>query len=63
MSLLATENQPVNFAKLVQNGQISSSDLLNALQSISQRGLLEKQESLYTLPPVQKPYIKGLSPN
>jgi hypothetical protein len=37
MSLLATENQPVNFANLLQNGQISSSDLLNALQSLSRR--------------------------
>jgi hypothetical protein len=54
MSLLATENQPVNAAKLLQNGQISSSDLLNALQSLSRRCWIEKQESLYTLPPVLK---------
>jgi DNA replication protein DnaC len=60
MSLLATENQPVNVAKLLQNGQISSSDLLNALQSLSRRCLIEKQKSLYTLPPVLKQYIKGL---
>ncbi|MGB8688185.1 MAG: NB-ARC domain-containing protein [Microcoleus sp.] len=60
MSLLATENQPVNFAKLLQNGQISSSDLLNALQSLSRRCLIEKQESLYILPPVLKQYIKEL---
>ncbi|HEY9296265.1 MAG TPA: NB-ARC domain-containing protein [Phormidium sp.] len=60
MSLLATENQPVKLAKLLQNGQISSSDLLNALQSLSRRCLIEKQESLYTLPPVLKQYIKGL---
>ena len=58
MSLLATENQPVNFAKLLQNGQISSSYLLNALQSLSRRCLIEKQESLYTLSPVLKQYIK-----
>jgi len=63
MSLLATENQPVNAAKLLQNGQISSSDLLNALQSLSRRCSIEKQENLYTLPPVLKQYIKGLSPN
>ncbi|MEG4320620.1 MULTISPECIES: NB-ARC domain-containing protein [unclassified Microcoleus] len=63
MSLLATENQPVNVAKLLQNGQISSSNLLNALQSLSRRCSIEKQESLYTLPPVLKQYIKGLSPN
>ena len=60
MSLLATENQPVNLAKLLEKGQISSSDLLNALQSLSRRCLIEKQESLYTLPPVLREYIKGL---
>jgi predicted transcriptional regulator len=60
MSLLATENQPVNVAKLLQNGQISSSHLLNALQSLSRRCWIEKQETLYTLPPVLKQYIKGL---
>jgi len=59
MSLLATENQPVNVATLLQNGQISSSDLLNALQSLSRRCSIEKLESLYTLPPVLKQYIKG----
>jgi hypothetical protein len=58
MSLLATENQPVNFVKLLQNGQISSSDLLNALQSLSRRCLIEKEASLYTLSPVLKQYIK-----
>ncbi|MCC3528399.1 MAG: NACHT domain-containing protein [Microcoleus sp. PH2017_22_RUC_O_B] len=60
LSLLATENQPVNFAKLLQHGQISSSDLLNALQSLSRRCSIEKHESLYTLSPVLKQYIKGL---
>jgi AAA+ ATPase superfamily predicted ATPase len=60
MSLLATENQPVNFANLLQNGQVSSSDLLNALQSLSRRCLLEKLENFYTLSPVLKQYIKGL---
>ncbi|WP_341734712.1 NB-ARC domain-containing protein [Microcoleus sp. EPA2] len=60
MSLLATENQPVNLAKLLEKGQISSSDLLNALQSLSRRCLIEKEGSLYTLPPVLKEYIKGL---
>ncbi|MEP6488405.1 NB-ARC domain-containing protein [Microcoleus vaginatus] len=60
MSLLAAENQPVNFGKLLQNGQISSSDLLNALQSLSRRCSIEKEASLYTLSPVLKQYIKGL---
>ncbi len=60
MSLFATENQPVNLAKLLEKGQISSSDLLNALQSLSRRCLIEKQESLYTLSLVLREYIKGL---
>jgi DNA replication protein DnaC len=60
MSLLARENQPVNLAKLLEKGQISSSDLLNALQSLSRRCLIEKEGSLYTLPPVLKQYIKEL---
>ncbi|MGB3267231.1 MAG: NB-ARC domain-containing protein [Microcoleus sp.] len=60
LSLFATENQPVNFAKLLQNRQISPSDLLNALQSLSRRCWIEKQENLYTLSPVMKQYIKGL---
>ena len=60
MSLLARENQPVNLAKLLEKGELSSSDLLNALQSLSRRCLIEKQESLYTLPPVLRQYIKGL---
>ncbi|MFB8794428.1 MAG: NB-ARC domain-containing protein [Microcoleus sp.] len=60
MSLLATANQPVNLAKLLEKGQISSSDLLNALQSLSRRCFIEKQENLYTLSPVLKQYIKGL---
>ncbi|MEG4864585.1 MULTISPECIES: NB-ARC domain-containing protein [unclassified Microcoleus] len=60
MSLFATENQPVNFAKLQQNRQIPPSNLLNALQSLSRRCLIEKQENLYTFSPVMKQYIKGL---
>jgi DNA-binding MarR family transcriptional regulator len=60
MSVLARENQPVTIAKLLEKGQISSSDLLNGLQSLSRRCLIEKQESLYTLLPVLRQYIKGL---
>lgn len=60
MSLLAAENQPVNFAKLLQNSQISPSDLLNTLQSLSRRCAIEKHENFYTLSPVMKQYIKEL---
>jgi DNA-binding MarR family transcriptional regulator len=58
MSVLARENQPVNLAKLLEKGQISSSDLLNALQSLSRRCLIEKEGSFYTISPVLKQYIK-----
>ncbi len=60
MSLLAAETQPVNLAKLLSNGRIPPSDLLNALQSLSRRGFIEKQGNLYALSPVMKQYIKGL---
>ncbi len=60
MSLLARENQPVNLANLLEKAQISSSDLLNALQSLSRRCSIEKEGSLYTLLPVFRQYIKGL---
>ena len=38
------------------NSCISPEDLLNALRSLSQRSLIEKQENLYLLPPVWKEY-------
>ncbi|HAZ45483.1 MAG TPA: ATPase [Cyanobacteria bacterium UBA11369] len=60
LSLLAQESDPVNLAKLLETGQILSSDLLNALQSLTRRCLIEKQETFYTLPPVLKQYIKTL---
>ena len=59
--LLAKESNPVNLAKLLEQGQLSSSDLLNALQSLSRRCSIEKQDNLYTLPPVLKQYIKQLA--
>ena len=53
---LASENTPINLAKLLENGTIPASDLLNALRSLSQRSLIEKQENIYLLPPVWKEY-------
>ncbi len=61
--LLAKESNPVNLAKLLEQGQLSSSDLLNALQSLSRRCSIEKQDNIYTLPPVLKQYIKQLTVN
>ncbi|HEY9814146.1 MAG TPA: hypothetical protein V6D31_11540 [Candidatus Sericytochromatia bacterium] len=60
ISLLAKEREPINLAKLIENGTIPASDLLNALQSLSRRCLLEQQGSFYALPVVVKQYIKRL---
>ncbi|MEG4306418.1 NB-ARC domain-containing protein [Microcoleus sp. D3_18a_C4] len=60
ISLLAKESQPINRAKLLENEIIPASDLLNALQSLSRRCLIEQQANFYTLPPVIREYIKWL---
>ncbi len=60
LSLLAQETQPVTLAKLLEKGTIPSSELINALQSLSRRCLIEQQGSFYDLPPVLRQYIKGL---
>jgi predicted transcriptional regulator len=60
ISLLAKESQPINLAKLIEKGTMPASDLLNALQSLSRRCLIEQQGSFYDLPLVVKQYIKGL---
>ncbi len=56
LSLLAKESKPVNLAKLLENGTMPSSELINALQSLSRRCLIEQQGSFYDLPPVLKQY-------
>jgi hypothetical protein len=60
ISLLAKESQPTNRTKLLENEIIPPSDLLNALQSLSRRCLIEQQANFYTLQPVIREYIKGL---
>ncbi|HAZ43246.1 MAG TPA: ATPase [Cyanobacteria bacterium UBA11369] len=60
LSLLAKEIAPINLAKLLENSTIPSSDLLNALQSLSRRCLIEQQANSYILPPVLRQYIKGM---
>jgi len=54
--LLAKESQPINRAKLLENDIIPASDLLNALQSLSRRCLIEQQANFYTISPVLKQY-------
>jgi DNA-directed RNA polymerase specialized sigma subunit len=56
ISLLAKESQPINRAKLLENEIIAASDLLNALQSLSRRCLIEQQANFYTISPVLKQY-------
>ncbi|MEG4072679.1 NB-ARC domain-containing protein [Microcoleus sp. Pol14C2] len=57
ISLLAKESQPINRAKLLENEIIPASDLLNALQSLSRRCLIEQQANFYTISPVLRQYL------
>jgi hypothetical protein len=57
LSLLARESNAINLAKLLENTKIPSSDLVNVLQSLLRRCLIEPQESFYTLPLVLKQYM------
>ena len=57
LSLLAKENHPVNLVKLLENSKINSSDLINALQSLLKRCLIEQQGNFYTVLPLIKQYI------
>ncbi len=59
LSLVAKENEKITLSKLLQNGIIPSSNLLNTLQSLSRRCLIKQQANFYTLPPVLKEYIKA----
>jgi DNA-directed RNA polymerase specialized sigma subunit len=56
ISLLAKESQPINRAKLLENDIMPASDLLNALQSLSRRCLIEQQANFYTISPVLRQY-------
>jgi DNA-binding MarR family transcriptional regulator len=59
MSLLAQENAPISLVKLLEKSMISYSELVNALQSLSQRCLLEQKTENYQLSPILKEYIKS----
>src|SRR4028119_1396082 len=56
ISLLAKESQPIERAKLLENDILPASDLLNALQSLSRRCLIEQQANFYTISPVLRQY-------
>ncbi|HEY9864724.1 MAG TPA: ATP-binding protein [Candidatus Obscuribacterales bacterium] len=61
ISLLAKENHPVNLVKLLENSRINSSDLINALQSLLKRCLIEQQGNFYTVLPLIKQYIESIN--
>ncbi|MBP0011425.1 MAG: NACHT domain-containing protein [Roseofilum sp. SID2] len=61
--LLAREGKPVNLARLLEHQSISSSDLLNALQSLTRRYLIQKEEKFYALQPVLQHYVMSLMPS
>jgi predicted transcriptional regulator len=54
--LLAKENGAIDLAKLLENSRIPLSDLLNAVQSLSRRCLIEQQGKFYTISPVLGQY-------
>ncbi len=58
ISLLGKESEAINLAQLLENSTIPGIDLLNALQSLLRRCLIEKPDNLYTLSPVMRQYIK-----
>jgi hypothetical protein len=60
MCRLAQESEQVNLAKLLENVTVPPSDLLNALQSLSRRCLIEKQDNLYRMSRAIGQYITGL---
>ncbi|WRH66463.1 MAG: hypothetical protein RSE13_23300 [Planktothrix sp. GU0601_MAG3] len=61
LSLLAKESYPVNLVKLLENSKINSSDLINALQSLLKRCLIEQEGNFYTVLPLIKQYIESLN--
>ena len=56
ISLIARAGDAV-LAKLLENSIIPPSELLNALQSLSRRCLIEQEDSLYKLIPVVRQYV------
>jgi AAA+ ATPase superfamily predicted ATPase len=57
LRLLAQENKPVNLLTLSEKSQISTGDLLNILQSLSRRCLIQQNDSFYQLIFVLKQYM------
>ncbi|MCW6053626.1 NACHT domain-containing protein [Lyngbya sp. CCAP 1446/10] len=56
LSLLAKASDAINLTQLLENSRIPASDLVNALQSLSRRCLIEQQANFYTISPVLRQY-------
>jgi predicted ATPase len=59
MSFLAKASDSLSLVKLLEQGRMPDSDLLNALQSLSRRCFIEKTGSFYSLPPVLRQYVRS----
>ncbi len=64
ISQLSNEIEPVSLAQLVAKCQGSQGELFKAIQSLDRRGMIEKlsceTETVFTIPPVLKQYVKML---
>ncbi|MBP0001784.1 MAG: AAA family ATPase [Cyanobacteria bacterium SID2] len=60
ISVLARESQPVNREKLLDSSEILLSDLINGLQSLSRRCMIQKTKNNYTLSSVLKQFFVNL---
>ncbi|MGL4500069.1 MAG: NB-ARC domain-containing protein [Planktothrix sp.] len=57
ISQLVKEEKPVTLARLLEENNISASVVLNALQSLTRRCLIEKTEKSYLLSPLLRHYV------
>jgi hypothetical protein len=60
---LAKENEPVSLPQIIKTIELSTSDLLNAMQSLGMRLFLDAEEhdktTFFSLNPVMKQYVKN----
>jgi len=61
---ISSQTEPVSIAELLQNMQISPPELVNAVQSLKRRSLIETKEqenqTLFTIGQVVRQYVKSL---
>ncbi|MEQ9234274.1 hypothetical protein [Coleofasciculus sp. E2-BRE-01] len=66
MFWLVNQPKPVSLSQLLDHFQLSSSAVLNAMQSLAKRSLIEKQEqdhqTLFSVAPGVKQYVETQQP-